>query len=643
MNVEVEVASDAKPSTKLSLVGHLDGKEVARHAFSLTGKPPYTRRFPFDRWPSQLELLATTDAQKAPTRLARKSITSPAFEAEATARPDTVLNPVDLGTILPPNDWLLLGPGSKPLLEVAAVSRFRDMPQTRWTAWFESRPQERATATVAMPIGSPVRQEISLPAPAAAVDRDVLHVQITDADGGQLWDKKIPTMLVRKPPNWPAFGATETKLRYDAPISVRADDGTLSSIDYDDGWPPHLHDVVVSLPNGARFVFWRGSSYIPFWAGRYNTGLCYEWAETSPPPGFTDCVEPLMDKELRYGRVEICESTASRVHVRWRYQSCDFHYKVWGESAVEDYYFYPDGFGTRVLTLKSAPDGDYELSEFIILTPQATYPFSVLPPNLVDVIFVDGQKREMLFPFRDGHQGKKRRPRNMPAVYRVRLNTREQLAAIYFSPDDVNLPRTFFPPFVDRNVDVTPAYWGSHWPLARGKTTGGSIDDRIHLTPAHNSVMSWARGRPTPLSVTTLPSIDTLGRSKRMSVQCWAWLIGMSDADDGRLLKWAHSFSAPPAVQIEGGRLDFHAYVPERRAIRIRVERPTVTIAVKPAKPCVNPVFELLGAPKTLTRVTLADRQLGSDGFAWDGRTLWLNADIGSPTTVRLEFADTRQ
>ena len=77
-----------------------------------------------------------------------------------------------------------------------------------------------------------------------------------------------------------------------------------------------------------------------------------------------------MDKELRYGRVRLVESTPARVHVRWSYQSCDFNYKVWGDSAVEDYYFYPDGFGTRVLTLQSDPKtANYELSEFIVLTP----------------------------------------------------------------------------------------------------------------------------------------------------------------------------------------------------------------------------------------------------------------------------------
>ncbi|MBN1341299.1 MAG: hypothetical protein JXQ73_01390 [Phycisphaerae bacterium] len=640
MAVNVEIASGAKPSTKFVLVGLLNGEEIARHAFSVTGKPPHARRFVFDRWPNQLELLAKVDAGHDPVRLAQETVASPAFEGEAVARPDSVVNPVDLGTILVPNDWLLLGPGQKPTLAVAGVSRFRSIPQARWAAWFESRPEGRTAVVVPMPIGLPMRRSVPVPTPAAAGDRDVLHVQITDAEGGQLWAKKIPTMLVRKPPEWPRFGARETKLRYDAPISVRAEDGTLSTMRYEDGWEGELHDVVVSLPNGGRFVFWRGSSYIPFWAGLHNTGLCYEWAETSPPPGFTDCVEPLMDKELRYGRVEIIESTAARVHVRWRYQSCDFHYKVWGESAVEDYIFYPDGFGTRVMTLKSAPDADYELSEFIILTPQATYPFSVLPPNLVDVIFMDGEKRELQFPFLDGEQGAKRRPRGIPAVYRVRLNRGDKLAAVYFSPDDTNLPRTFFPPFSDRGVVVTPAYWGSHWPLARGKTTCGSIDDRIGLTPAHNSIMSWARGRPTPLSVTTLPAIDTLGRSRRMMMQCWVWLIGSSDADDARLLQWAHSFAAPPALEVDGGRVDFDSYVPQRRAIRVRVERSVVTITVKPSRPCVHPVFELLGAPKALTRASLANRQLRSDEFAWDGRTLWLNADIDAPTALRLEFAD---
>ena len=120
----------------------------------------------------------------------------------------------------------------------------------------------------------------------------------------------------------------------------------------------------MTFPNVARFVFWRGDGYVPFWASRYNTGLCYEWAETTPTPeAFRDSVEPLMDKELRHSRVKILESSTSLVHVRWSCQTCDCSYRVFGDSAEGDSSLYPDGFRTRELTLKIKPSAEYELVE----------------------------------------------------------------------------------------------------------------------------------------------------------------------------------------------------------------------------------------------------------------------------------------
>ena len=242
--------------------------------------------------------------------------------------------------------------------------------------------------------------KLTLDAVRPAGPNDVLHLALLDSQEEELWHKKINAMYVASPPNLPAFGATELKLRYDPPISVNtAGGGKLDFIDYDTAWDESLQDVVVTLPSGGRFVFWRGSSYIPFWMGENNTGMCYEWAETTPPPGaFVDSIEPLMDKELRFGRVEIIESTAARVHVRWTYQSTDFTYPVWGDQAVEDFYFYPDGFGTRVLSLTRKPGTKYELSEFIVLTPQSAYPLDVLPKNMVDFVYFDGGKYEVRFP-----------------------------------------------------------------------------------------------------------------------------------------------------------------------------------------------------------------------------------------------------
>ena len=623
------------PVREYSLVGYRDGKEVGRRLLQLRREGAvYTDTATFDAHPSELVLFAKCRFEGNPEEVARVAVAEPPFEADAVARPDEWVNPVDLGAIFVPEDWLILRSGQKASVEAAAFSSTQDLPGAQLSAWFESLPQSKAA--VNFPLTKERRAETSLPLPVVtpSVDHDVLHVVISDAGGKELWQKKIQSMFIRKSAPLPAFGAIKTKLRYDLPISVRDfKTGEPSTINYADGWPASLYDVVVSFPTGARFVFWRGSSYVPFWAGRYNTGMTYEWAETSPPPGgFVDSVEPLMDKELRYGRVEIVESTPARVHVRWTYQSCDFTYRVWGDSAAEDFYFYPDGFGTRALTLQSNPGAEYELSEFIILTPPQAYPFAVLPRNLVDVIFLDGEKHEVLFPYIEGPKGKnytwpeamKEKARGTPVMYRVRLNKQESSTAIYFNPLDPHLAPIIYSPFFDRGYMVTPAYWGSHWPLARGKTTGWTIDDRIHISPAHNSLMTWGlQSRPTPLRTADIETIDTLGRSKAMTVRQWVWLIGMTDASDTRLLEWARSFSKPPSLEVKGARYDFDSYVPERRAFRLKVEEPTVAIMIKPEVKCLNPVFELLDAPKTLTSITLANQALGPRDYAWDGRTLW--------------------
>jgi hypothetical protein len=453
-------------------------------------------------------------------------------------------------------------------------------------------------------------------------------------------------MVVREQLRHPQFGATYERLRFDAPISVRQPGtGTFSTLNYADAWKPELRDVVIWLPNGGRFVFWRGSSYIPFWAGLNNTGACYEWAEiVSQPAGAVDCVEPLMDKELRYSSVEIVESTAARVHVRWRYQSTDFEYKVWGDEAVEDYYFYPDGFGTRVVNLKADPKNDYELCEFIILTPQGAYPLDVLPESPVDALYLSGRVHHVRLPGPLSKAGDNatKLPGGEPALYRLRLSQRDALAAVCFCPQEIADPPFVFAPFFDAGLLVTPCYWGSHWPLARGNSTGNEIDDRIAFSPCHNSVMSWANRRPEPLETARRMTLDSLGRSRLMTVRRWAWLIGMTELGDEQLLDWARSYAQPPAVEVRGGRLGFQGYVPERRAIPVAIAEPEVRFMVKPSIPCVNPVFELLNAPRGGITVSLANEVLPERRYAWDGRTLWLDATIKAPAELRVTFDRTQ-
>jgi hypothetical protein len=490
--------------------------------------------------------------------------------------------------------------------------------------------------------GKRVQQRLRLPPTPAKTDRDEVHVTIERPNGDVIWQKTIRAMVVQDPPRWPRFGATATKLRYDLPILERSSDGKYTKLDYNKGWDRNLKDVVVSLPNGSRFVFWRGSSYAPFWAGQRNTGFCYEWAETTPPPdGFSDSVEPLMDKELRYGRVEIVESTAARVHVRWSYQSCDFNYKTWGDSASEDFYFYPDGFGSRVLTLQCVPGANYELSEFIILTPPATFPLDVLPANLLTLLFLDGEKREVTFPYDAATQRAKLKSRNTPAVFRVKLHKDDPMTGIYFHAQELQLPSVVFAAFKDKHHIVTPFYWGNHWPLTRGHSTGAAINELIHETPAHNSVITWAMQRPPTLRDGRLQTLDALGRSKLMQVQTWVWLIGLTEAADSVLLERAQSFKSPPSIeQLTGSRLDSEPFAPERRAVRLVAESPSISMVLRPTSVCVNPVFEIRKAPSRLVRVNLDESLLPSENYAWDGKILWLNATLNKPNKLRLDFGN---
>jgi hypothetical protein len=642
-------ASDRPAGASYLLAVRRGNRELGRRSVRFPGSPPYSVRMPIADDADEVMLFDASGTNDA-VELARAKVVLPALEADAIARPDTIVNPVDLGAILVPSGRLLLGPGQSATLDVAAIARDRDRPGARLVAWYDCRPEPKATVAMALTAGTRRRQSIKLPESPPGVARDSLSVVLEDGDGRAFWRKSIPVMLVPSPPRPPRFGATRETLRYDTPISVRdPKTGTYSTMSYQGAWPAGLDDVVVWLPNGARYVFWRGSSYIPFWAGRHNTGACYEWAEMiSQPAGAVDCVEPLMDKELRYSRVAIVESTAARVHVRWTYQSTDLLYKVWGDEAVEDYYFYPDGFGTRVVNLKADPANNYELSEFIILTPPGAYPFAVLPDDPVDALFLDRRKHAFRFPNPTAGAARPVDSGDAPAIYRLRLGGDRrteppptgdgELAAVYFNPNETKLPPVVFAPFFDQGEMVTPCYWGSHWPLARGNATGNAIDDRIGLTPCHNSVMSWAGTRPRPLRTAELVTLDTLGRSRPMTVRSWAWLIGMTGEPDARLVERAKSFAAPPALELRGARVGFEGYAPERRAIRVIVEAPEVAITIKPGPPCVNPVFEFDGVPRSEARVTLAGQPLEPARYAWDGRMLWLDATIRTPAELRVTF-----
>ena len=640
--VIVQFASDTHPAPEHWLAAYHEGKELERKALDVVGNSPFTARVTFATSPAPEELVLLTKTKNGSTiEQARWMVERPAFEADAEAAADPVMNPVDQGAVLPPADWLVLGLEQKARVTVAAFSAKETISGAEVIAWFESDSDRPTKTAIELRKGIRAELKVSLPPPAFATDRDKLHVAIRDANGRELWHKTVTTMLIRQALKLPAFGAVETKLRYDYPVLSYSGPDEVSEIPYDKAWAPERKDVVVSLPNGSRFVFWRGAAYTPFWAGKHNTALNFEFAEAPERPDGVDCVDAASDKELRRSRVEIIESTAARVHVRWTAQPCDLNYKVWGESVAEDFYFYPDGFGSRTVTITCEPKAQYEVEELLILTPPAAYPLRVLPEKLVDVLFRDGTKRELKFPILDQERDyEKLLTGEMPPLYRIRFGAREPLSAVYFNPGWTRLPVQAYQPFYSQGQMVTPFYWGNHLPLARRKPTGINIDDLASMTPSHNAMMTWGHRRPQPLESLVAAMPDALGVTRPMQVEKWAWLIGLSNADDACLLEWSRSFATPPKVEAAGARLGSPSYSTERRATLLTVEKPIVTLTITPTTPCVHPVFELRNTPKTLSRVELDGRELAASDYAWDGRVLWLNATLRSATTLRLKFAE---
>ncbi|MBX3255336.1 MAG: hypothetical protein KF862_14440 [Chitinophagaceae bacterium] len=618
---------------KVEMICLHKGREVRRLIIPFSNKKNEAARQNISLDVDEVMLTYKDDRGKR-IHLGRRKVPFEMFECEAVVQPATIINPVDMGTILVPADWLLLEQGETSLIRFAAINRQKDTRKFILTAWFTSSPDDKTFLDLTLPSGQ--KQTVTFTSPVSKQgEKDVLHITLADNAGMQVWKKEVQVMISKRIPT-PAFGVVETKLRYDVPI-LNIVNGRNEPLMYNKAWKDDQSDYIVCLPNGSRWVFWRGASYIPIWASKYNTGLSYEWAERiSPNDGFTDCPEPLMDKELRYGKVEVIESTPSRIHVRWSYQSCDFNYKVNGDFAREDYYFYPDGTGTRVLTLTSIPEAEYELAEFILLASQASVPLDIMPDNPLRLIsFNNGEKRWVSLPEKDTLW--KNLPE--PVIYSMKIHRDEPMSAFSFNPLLTQKPFAFAP-FYDKGVTVTPAYWGGHWPLNQGFNTGRSINESLWAGPSHNSLVTWGAKRPDPIRSNIVETRDALGAVKKMKLETWTWLIGMTDASEDQLLHTAISYAEPPVLHIRGGRARPETYSSERKALQVIAEDATLNIQIRPVRWTINPVFEISTLHTNITSITLNGKILSQSDYAWDSKTLWLKASLDKPADLKIVFAE---
>jgi len=162
-------------------------------------------------------------------------------------------------------------------------------------------------------------------------------------------NSEIPYKLPSGPKTPGRFGAYYTQLNYYS--------------EWDNWWRfGRSADIVVRFEDGGhKFIFWRGTNYIPHWVTENGIWYNNEFLETWTPETRASC-EPMSDKQCRFSHVRVIESNEARAVIHWRYALADVQNRIafpdeetgWGDWADEYYVIYPDAIGVREAVLYSS-------------------------------------------------------------------------------------------------------------------------------------------------------------------------------------------------------------------------------------------------------------------------------------------------
>ncbi|MFH1538287.1 MAG: hypothetical protein ABIH66_04960 [bacterium] len=444
-------------------------------------------------------------------------------------------HPVDLGYLLRPEDMVILTEGQG--LAVAAGIHAFGTGKKRLS--FSAAGGEILLLDGTLEIEAGVFNDFLIEIPI--VDRKIRSVSLNIMDGDEVVCSDTRRVAFReKTGGKRGFGAYWTSLEYPDKVPIydreKEEWGRAS---WDKLWERGPKgDVVVNFENGQKFVFWRGSGYVPFWASARNVGMTYEWLEAAwGRGGLVDCIEPLQDKECRYSRAMIVSSTPARAVVRWRYALADLEYTIAdGEWAEETYVFYPDGYGVRNATGWFVPMTWHEANEFIVNIPAGVNPFDILPEKPVKIMSLGGKKVEVAYPQPDGKWEK-----GEPAIFRVRHHRDDPFTPVMALREFDH----FIVQYDGWKVDgryISPSYWGVHYPVVRGYPTTVTAPQGWRERPGHASLMA----------IETVPLERKLVSKDRERVR-WAWLIGNTDAGDEALIAFARNWLEPAGLEVLGG------------------------------------------------------------------------------------------
>jgi hypothetical protein len=318
-------------------------------------------------------------------------------------------------------------------------------------------------------------------------------------------------------------------------------------------------DIIVRFPdNPVRFVFWRGTSYVPAVVSDNGIWMTDQSLECWGPG---ECFEAMGDKQTRYSHVRIIENSPARCVIHWRYALASIQHAILAEDetgrgdwADEYWTIYPDAVASRKQVLWSKHyDKDlasFQFQETIFLNQPGTKPQDNVNDDAITFCDMDGHKAS--YSWKIAIPKKFDEPAFQP-IQLVNFKSEHKPFSI-FHPKRITRPFSF---------GAMPGYstfpcW-NHWPVQQSSSDG------------RNAV---AADKPSHSSLTeSNGSIQIVEKGIDGSYLA-ASLIGMTTKPIDSLLPLARSWNFPPEFKIVSDEFQYLGYDKYQRAYLLIAENP---------------------------------------------------------------------
>lgn len=423
-----------------------------------------------------------------------------------------------------------------------------------------------------------------------------------------------------------AFGAYYTRLRYSP------------------GWEAlwrvgDYPDVVVRFPDSpVKYVFWRGTGYIPAIVSENNIWMSDQSLETYGAEG---CYEAMGDKQCRYSHVRILESTPARCVIHWRYALSSINHSImhedetgWGDWADEYWTIYPDGVGIRKQVLhsdyyKKDKGYNYQFQETILFNQPGTKPQDNLEMEAIQFSDMDGHIAS--YSWEQGVPKAFEQPTSQP-IQIVNIKAKYKPFSIFRS-DRITLPFNFG---WMEGYSSFPCW--NHWPVSQIKSDGrnATMPDK----PSHTSL---TREDYDMQVLEAGPDNTYIARQ----------MTGTTTEPIQTLLPLARSWNNPPAVKIttkgyknKGYNQYQRAYLIESDATIKNNETLQFTVQASEAEPVHNMAFVIENWNHRHIKVSIDGKSLTSgkgfeSGFIQtlesSQMVLWVPVKSNRPVSVTIK------